>query len=268
MGDPLSPVILRTVPRRGAAAAPITGPKACAVEIASRGADVITYSSEKSRVEAAAPAAVAEFQKLGVRALHVQSDAGSVDTGNKLLEKIKREFGKIDVIVNNAGGASSPIFSAAPASPLERTNSSQTSSYLHHAVYSQSIHVESEYDRIFAINTKGVFFFVTSALDLGLLQDHGRIINITSVESRSGTPNGGVYAASKAALEAISRSWASELGSRNITANCVAPGPVVTAMLESGHSGEAGKAIKDWMVATTPLGRLDQVADIANVGDG
>ncbi|RKO89213.1 hypothetical protein BDK51DRAFT_27544 [Blyttiomyces helicus] len=173
--------------------------KACATELASRGADVvITYGSENSRVDATA--ALAAFQKV------------------------------------RASG-----------------------------VYGQSVHDESEYDRIFAINTKGVFFLVTSALELGLLHDHGRIINITSVASRLGSSNGGVYGASKAALEAISRSWASELGSRNITANCVAPGPVVTAMFESGLSDDAGKAIKDWMVANTPLGRLGEVADISNI---
>ncbi|RKO83713.1 dehydrogenase, partial [Blyttiomyces helicus] len=153
----------------------------------------------------------------------------------KLLEEIKREFGKIDIIVNNAG------------------------------VYVTSVRDESDFDRIFAINTKGAFFLVTSALDLGLLQDHGRIINITSVKSRLGSPNNGVHGASKAAVEAFSRSWASELGSRNITSNCVAPGYVATAMLESGLSGESGKVIIDAMVANTPLGRLGEVADIANI---
>ncbi|RKO93923.1 short-chain dehydrogenase/reductase SDR, partial [Blyttiomyces helicus] len=202
--------------------------KACAAELASRGADVvITYSSDKSGVEAAAA--------LGVRALQVQSDAGSVDSGKKLLEVIKLEFGKIDIIVNNAG-----------AFPVDQN-------------------LESEYDRIFTINTKGVFFLVTSALDLGLLQDHGRIINITSAAARLGMPKGGVYGASKAALEAISRSWASELGPRNITSNSVAPGPVVTAMFESFVSGDAGKVMKDSMIGNTPLGRLGEVSDISHI---
>ncbi|RKO83714.1 hypothetical protein BDK51DRAFT_46301 [Blyttiomyces helicus] len=208
--------------------------KACAAELASRGADVvITYSSDKSRAEAIA--AVAEFQKLGVRALQVQSDAGSVEAGKRLLEVIKLEFGKIDIIVNNAG------------------------------VFPTDQQLESDYDRVFGINTKGVFFLVTSAVDLGLLQDHGRIINITSAAARLGMPKGGVYGASKAALEAISRSWASELGPRNITSNSVAPGPVVTAMFESFASGDTGKVMKDSMVANTPLARLGEVADISNV---
>ncbi|RKO93422.1 hypothetical protein BDK51DRAFT_41955 [Blyttiomyces helicus] len=76
--------------------------KAYATELASRVADfVITCRPEYSRVDATV--AVAEIQELGVRALHVQSDAGSVDSGRKLLGEIKRELAKIDIIVNNAG---------------------------------------------------------------------------------------------------------------------------------------------------------------------
>ncbi|RKO93922.1 hypothetical protein BDK51DRAFT_35836 [Blyttiomyces helicus] len=177
--------------------------RACAAELASRGADVvITYSSDKSGVEPAA--VVAQFKKLGVRALPVQSDASSWTW-------------------------SSVTF------PVDQN-------------------LKSEYDRIFAINTEGVFFLVISALDLGLLRDHGRIIEITSVASLHGMPKGGVYGASKEALEAISRS--SELGPRNITSNSVAPGPVVRAMFESFVSGDAGKVIKVVMIGNTALGRL------------
>ncbi|RKO93446.1 3-oxoacyl-reductase [Blyttiomyces helicus] len=207
--------------------------KAIAAELAGRGADVvITYSSDKSAVEAAASVAV--FKELGVRALHVQSDVGSIEAGKKLLDYIKREFGKIDIIVNNAG--------VIPTSAIE-----------------------SEYDRTFDINTKGVFFLVTSAINLGLLQDHGRIINITTVGSRLGMPKTGIVSASKAALEAISRSWASELGPRNITSNSVAPGPVDTGIFETLASGEALKAMKDAMIGNTPLGRLGEVTDISNI---
>ncbi|RKO83020.1 hypothetical protein BDK51DRAFT_6862, partial [Blyttiomyces helicus] len=148
--------------------------KACAAELASRGADVIvTYCSDKSHAEAAAAHShdltLLSFQ-LGVRSLYVQSDSGSDDAGKQLLDEIKRKFGKIDIIVNKAGA------------------------------FGQSVRIESEYDRTFSVYTKGVFFLVTSALDLGLLQDHGRIINITSVAARLGGPTSGVYGASKAAL--------------------------------------------------------------------
>lgn len=115
------------------------------------------------------------------------------------------------------------------------------------------------FDRLFAVNTRGVF----SALREGArrIADHGRIITLSSTVVSMALPGYGIYAATKAAVEVLTRILSKELGDRNITVNAVAPGPVDTDLFNAGKT----EAVKQQMADMCPLHRLGRPEDIANV---
>jgi len=117
----------------------------------------------------------------------------------------------------------------------------------------------AEYDRIFNLNTRGLFFTTQEALKL--MRDGGRIVNISSVSSRLIAPGRSVYAGTKGAVEAFTRVWAAELGSRGITVNSVSPGAVETERTREQLSPEA----RESLIKMTPLGRVAEPDDIAVV---
>jgi 3-oxoacyl-[acyl-carrier protein] reductase len=116
-----------------------------------------------------------------------------------------------------------------------------------------------DFDANFHLNTRGLFFLTQAALPI--MRDGGRIINISSGITRVNAAGGSVYAASKAAVEAFTRSWAAELGPRQITVNTVSPGMTETDLLMQVSTPESLAEMK----GQTPLGRLGQPADIADV---
>ncbi|RWA04540.1 hypothetical protein EKO27_g10564 [Xylaria grammica] len=120
----------------------------------------------------------------------------------------------------------------------------------------------ADYDAVFNLHVRGVIL-LTQAL-LPYLAKNGRIINIGSVGGRSAFQRLGLYCASKAALEGLTRCWAGELGANGTTVNCVCPGPVASELLDN-----VPKEIVDGQKATTPLEkRLGTVEEIANVVAG
>lgn len=141
---------------------------------------------------------------------------------------------EIDILVNNAGTASTQ------PQPLGSVN-------------------PEEYDWIFNLNTRGLFF--TSQEALKSIRDGGRIVNISSVASRLTAPGRSVYAGTKAAIEAFTRNWAAELGSRGITVNCVSPGAVETERLKENFTPE----MREMFIKMTPLRRIAEPEDIADV---
>jgi 3-oxoacyl-[acyl-carrier protein] reductase len=106
--------------------------------------------------------------------------------------------------------------------------------------------------------------FATQAAVARFFPEGGRVINVSSIAATHPLPGTSVYAASKAALEALSRVWAVELGPRGVTVNAVAPGLVDTAMLRAATARMGEEAVKG-MVARTPLGRLGTTSDVADV---
>jgi len=200
-----------------------------ALRLAQEGATVaVNYSNNKN----AADKVVQEIAALGSKAAVFQANVSSENEIKKLVDEVSKTFGKIDILVNNAG-----VFETLP---LEEVT-------LEH------------YDRVFNVNVKGVIAVTAAALKK--MNDGGRIINLTSVAATASVPGMSVYSATKAALNALTRVWAQELGPRKITVNGVGPGPVDTDMMRSGLGDEAGQA----MIAKTALGRIGETDDIAAV---
>ena len=185
----------------------------------------------------AASSAVAEIQAKGGAAFAVQARLGSAAETAKLLAAVERELAarlgkpRLDILVNNAG---SGLFKK-----LTETS-------------------EADFEGIFAANTKTPFL-VTNAV-LPLMGRGGRIINISSGASRRPGTVLGAYAASKAALDAMSIGYAAELGARGITVNVVAPGWTET---EANAGMRANDAVITNVVNQTALGRLGTPEDIA-----
>ncbi|MEO6909115.1 MAG: SDR family oxidoreductase, partial [Abditibacteriaceae bacterium] len=115
-----------------------------------------------------------------------------------------------------------------------------------------------DFDAVFNINVKGLFFLTQEVSKM--MNDGGRIINISSGITVARVLGSSIYAGSKAAIEAFTRSWAAELGSRNITVNTVSPGMTKTEMLME----VVPEAARESAVQSTPLGRLGDPQDIAD----
>ncbi|MBW3637455.1 MAG: SDR family oxidoreductase [Armatimonadetes bacterium] len=175
-----------------------------------------------------AESVLAEICAAGGDGALIQFDVSHLENTRTALENIEN----LDILVNNAGFAA--------FGPLE------------------SVSVE-DFDGLFDLNTRGLFFVTQNVLLK--LRENGRIVNISSGITRVNAAGGSVYAASKAAVEAFTRSWAAELGPRGITVNTVSPGMTETDLLRQVTSPEYLEKMK----SETPLGRLGQSADIADV---
>lgn len=205
-----------------------------ALSIAKHGGDVIiTY---RSAAEEAA-AVVVEIAGMGRKAVAIQLDVANIQSFAKFSEQVqttlKATFGRetFDHLVNNAGHGEMAAFT-------ETT--------------------EDQYDGIFNVHVKGVFF-LTQAL-LPLLADGGRIVNLSSGLTRVSYPGFSAYSAAKGAIEILTVYLAKELGHRGITANAIAPGAIETDFL-----GGAVRDIADYntaFAAMTALGRVGLPDDI------
>lgn len=225
--DAQAPVILITGGSRGVGAA-------TARLAAAQGYDVaISYVAN----EAAAQAVVADVRGLGRRALAVRADSADPDQITGLFNAIDREFGRLDVLVNNAA-------IIARQSRLEDLTFERM-------------------QRIFAVNSLGPMLCAQQAARRMSQRHNGRggaIINISSGAARLGSPNEYVdYAASKGALESFTIGFSKEVAREGIRVNCVRPGHIYTEMHASG--GEPGRVdrIKD----TVPMGRGGQPEEVA-----
>jgi len=201
---------------------------ATARELARRGAHIaVHYGRSRDKAQAL----VAELEGAGIRAVALQADMTEpVQVGN-LVARTVEALGRLDILVNNAG-----VFEAAPLAEAS----------------------DESYARSFAVNVESVFAAARAAA--AHLPDGGRIVTIGSViGDRSPFPGAGVYAATKAAVAAFTRSWARDLGPRGITVNVVQPGPVDTEM------NPAGSDMAPAMIAPTALGRYGRAEEIAAV---
>jgi len=202
--------------------------RAIALRLARDGADVIVhYSSSADGAEQT----VADIEKLGRHALSVQADLTNLSAVRNACASIKSTFGAIDILVNNAGYAKYDILNEV---------------------------TENDFDAIFNVNVKGLFFLTQEVSQI--MNDGGRIINISSGITGARVPGGSAYAGSKAAIEAFARCWAAELGARNITVNTISPGMTKTEMLME----VVPHAAREAAIKSTPLGRLGEPGDIAD----
>jgi len=205
---------------------------AIAKELGAAGAAVVVnYASDRAGAERV----VGEIVAAGGRGLAVQADVAKGDDVAGLFETARREFGVVDVLVNNAG-----VYRFQALGDI----------------------TEDEFHREFNINVLGVVLATREAAKYFGPQG-GSVINLGSVVSTTTPALSAVYTGSKAAVDAITRVLAKELGPRKIRVNSLNPGGVET---EGAHSaGVIGTEFQRNMVAQTPLGRFGQPADIAPV---
>jgi 3-oxoacyl-[acyl-carrier protein] reductase len=202
--------------------------KAIALKFGAMGLCVaVNYVSD----ETAAASTVAEIEAGGGSAVAVRADIGSVGELRTLFDRTLSRYGRLDILVNNAGVR---LFK-----PMAAVT-------------------EAEYDAIFDANVKGVFF--ACQLAARHMADGGRIINISSSVTRVLMANYGPYAATKGAVEQMTRALAKELGPRGITVNAVAPGPTDTELFREGKTQQEIEGF----ARETALGRIGKPADIAD----
>ena len=201
-----------------------------AAQLAAEGAAVVVnYSSSK----ASADRVVDKIVSGGGKAVAVQADVSKPAEIEKLFDETKKAFGQVNVLVNNAGTYEfAPIEDVTPA----------------------------HFHKMFDLNVLGLLLATKEAArHFGTAG--GSIINISSVVATLAPPNSSVYSATKAAVNAITRSLAQELGSRQIRVNSINPGMVETEGLHSAGFSEGD--FRKQIEATTPLGRIGQPHDIA-----
>ena len=202
-----------------------------AKQLAGAGASVVVnYSSSKT----GAAAVVDYISKQGGEAVAVQGDVSQQADVDRLFGEAKKRFGRVDILVNNAG-----IYEFAP---LENVT-------------------EQHFHKQFNLNVLGLIL-ASQAAAKQFGSEGGSIINISSVVSGTGIPNGSVYSATKGAVDALTRSLAAELGQRKIRVNAINPGMVETEGLRS--VGAAEGEMRKHVEAHTPLGRIGQPLDIAS----
>ncbi|KAF3049249.1 hypothetical protein E8E11_009202 [Didymella keratinophila] len=205
-----------------------------AIELARRGANVaLVYTSPKSEGKAKKIALDIEGLKNGSKGHIVQADLKQVEAPEKVVASTREAFGdKIDILVNNAG--------VLWANPIEETTA-------------------EDYAGIFDVNVRAPLLLIKAVMPY--LRKPGRIINMSSVGARIGPPKMSLYAASKAAIEGMTKSLAQEIGDAGHTVNAVAPGPVESEMLD-----DVPKDIVDVQLKTTAVEhRVGTADDIARI---
>lgn len=203
---------------------------AIALRFAQQGADVaFTYHSSEER----AKAVEAELAALGVRAKAYRSDASSYQEAEALINAVLEDFGRLDVLVNNAGITQDTLM-------LRMT--------------------EEQWDRVIETNLKSVFNLTKHALRPMMKNRGGSIINMSSVVGITGNAGQANYAASKAGIFGFSKSIAKEMGSRNIRCNAVAPGFIETDMTHI-----LDEKTKEAYLNAIPLKRLGRAEEVADL---
>jgi 3-oxoacyl-[acyl-carrier protein] reductase len=205
---------------------------AIAKQLAAEGAAVVVnYASSK----AGADKIVTEITAQGGKAIAVQADVSKREHIVQLMEQTMKAFGRLDILVNNAG-----VYEFLP---LEQVT-------------------EAHFHRQFDLNVLGLILTTQEALK-HVGPEGASIINISSVASTATPPTGSVYSATKAAVDAVTKSLAKELGARKIRVNSLNPGMVET---EGVHAaGIAESDFRKQVEAQTPLGRIGQPQDISTV---
>jgi 3-oxoacyl-[acyl-carrier protein] reductase len=202
--------------------------RAVCAELARQGASVaINYAGNSAAAEETA----ALCRQLGVEAEIVQADISSPAACEELIQCVKARFGRVDVLVNNAGITRDGLLMTAK---------------------------EEDFVKTLDTNLKGAYFCTQAASKVMLRQKYGRIICLSSIVGLRGNPGQTAYAASKAGILGLVKAAAKELASRDITVNAVAPG-----FIETDMTAVLPEKAKTAMLSTIPKGRPGSPEDVA-----
>ena len=201
--------------------------QAIALQVAADGADLALCDVKAEWLADT----LAKVKALGRRAEGYAMDVASAAAVGEAVAQVLADFGRIDVLVNNAGITRDTLL-------IRMT--------------------EEDWDAVLDINLKGAFLTTKAVVKSMMKQRSGAIVNIASVVGIMGNPGQANYTASKAGLIALTKTTAKEMGSRNIRVNAVAPGFIHTAMTD-----KLSEPVKDAMLKMVPLGRLGEPEDVA-----
>ena len=204
--------------------------KAIALKFASEGADV---AFTDLNIDDNAKATEAEIAAFGVRAKGYASNAANYDDTHNVVAEIMKDFGRIDILVNNACITRDGL--------MMRMD-------------------EKQWDMVINVNLKSAFNFIHAVTPIMMRQKGGSIINMASVVGVSGNAGQSNYSASKAGMIGLAKSIAKELGSRGIRANAIAPGFIITDM-----TAQLTEEVRDAWAKLIPLRRGGTPEDVANV---
>ena len=204
--------------------------KAIALRYAAEGANVAFTDLV---INEAVEQTVAELEAMGVKAKAYASNAALFDETHDVVKQVVEDFGRIDVLVNNAGITKDGL--------MMRMS-------------------EAQWDAVLNVNLKSAFNFIHAVVPVMAKQRSGSIINMSSVVGVSGNAGQCNYSASKAGMIGLAKSIAKEMGPRGIRANCIAPGFIITEM-----TNQLSQEIKDQWAAQIPLRRGGTPEDVANV---
>ncbi|MBQ4531901.1 MAG: 3-oxoacyl-[Alistipes sp.] len=204
--------------------------KAIALRFAEQGADVAFTDLE---INEAAEQTLAELEALGVKAKAYASNAASFEESHEVVKQIVEDFGRIDVLVNNAGITKDGL--------MMRMS-------------------EAQWDAVINVNLKSAFNFIHAVTPIMAKQRGGSIINMSSVVGVSGNAGQCNYSASKAGMIGLAKSIAKEMGPRGIRANAIAPGFIITEM-----TNKLPQEVRDAWNQQIPLRRGGTPEDVANV---
>lgn len=203
--------------------------KSIAMKYAEAGAHIAFTDLKRDEHMEAMEKEIAEY---GVTCQGYASDASNMEQTQQTVDQILKDFGRIDVLVNNAG--------------ITKDNLLMRMS-------------EDQWDAVIKVNLKSVFNFTRAVQRSMLKQRSGAIINMSSVVGVSGNAGQSNYAASKAGIIGFTKSVAKELGSRNIRCNAIAPGFIITEM-----TGQLSEQVKEQWAEQIPLKRGGKPEDVAN----
>lgn len=203
--------------------------RAICLALAKAGFDVcINYAASSTAAEQTAE----DCKAFGVQAVTLQADVTDPAQCQTLVETAAKTFGRLDVLVNNAGVTADKL--------ILRMQ-------------------EADFDKVINANLKGAFFCCKAACKLMMRQRYGRIINISSVVGLHGNAGQSNYAASKAGLIGLTKSLAKEFAARGVTVNAVAPG-----FIETDMTAAMSDAAKEAALTAVPAGHIGQAEDVAN----
>jgi 2-hydroxycyclohexanecarboxyl-CoA dehydrogenase len=203
--------------------------KAIAEKLASHGATVVVTDVNEDTANQTAAA-------IGGGAIAIRTDVTSRESVDAMVDQVRRELGRIDVLVNNAGwDKTSPFVDFDPG----------------------------DWDRVIQINLYGVLNTSKAVLPVMAAQGFGSVVNLASDAGRVGSSGEAVYSAAKGGVIAFTKSTAREMARHQVNANCVCPGPTDTALFAS--IGGDDPKLRDALTKAIPFRRLAQPSDLANM---